>query len=142
MTIESVRISQQARDHLIRMKSRTGIQNWNVLCRWAFCLSLAEPSVPAYSSIKADSSVEMTWRTFGGVYHAVYAALLRERCILDGLGVEEYILEEQFKLHLHRGIGYLFGNRSIQGIQHLIDIGERIRTGPEASRLDSNLQAS
>jgi hypothetical protein len=25
---------------LIRLKTRTGITQWNILCRWAFCLSL------------------------------------------------------------------------------------------------------
>jgi len=108
MTIDHIRLSQQAKEQLIRLKSKTGIQQWNILCRWAFCLSLAEPSIPSPTKIPADSNVEMTWKVFGGQYEDVYTTLLKERCRKDGLGTEEDCLAEQFKLHLHRGIGYLF----------------------------------
>ena len=40
--IETVRISEKGKTQLITLKRRTGIQNWNVLCRWAFCISLKE----------------------------------------------------------------------------------------------------
>lgn len=46
MAVEHVRVSQQAKDHLVRLKRITGIKNWNVLCRWALCVSLAEESTP------------------------------------------------------------------------------------------------
>ena len=35
MAIEHIRVSQHAKDQLIRLKRVTGIKNWNVLCRWA-----------------------------------------------------------------------------------------------------------
>ena len=38
----SVRVNQQAKDQLIKLKRITGIKQWNVLCRWALCLSLAQ----------------------------------------------------------------------------------------------------
>ena len=44
MAVEHVRISQDARDKLIKLKRVTGIKNWNVLCRWGLCASLAETS--------------------------------------------------------------------------------------------------
>jgi DNA sulfur modification protein DndE len=78
--IEHIRLSQQAKDQLLRLKRKTGIQHWNVLCRWAFCISLAEPGVPPPAKIPADSSVEMTWKVFGGVYSDIYLALLKQRC--------------------------------------------------------------
>ena len=65
MLLEHIRLSEQARDQLIKVKRYTGIPHWNTLCRWAFCVSLAEPSPPAPAKIPADSSVEMNWRTFG-----------------------------------------------------------------------------
>ena len=46
MFLKQFKISQQEKEKLIRVKSRTGIQNWNVLCRWAFCWSIAQPSIP------------------------------------------------------------------------------------------------
>lgn len=107
MAIEHIRLSQQAKDQLIKLKRSTGIQNWNVLCRWAFCLSLAEPSSPAPMKIPSDSNIEMTWKVFAGNHQELYFALLKERCNSYGLGVEQDVLSEQFRLHLHRGIGHL-----------------------------------
>jgi DNA sulfur modification protein DndE len=120
MPIEHIRLSQQAREQLIRLKRRTGIQNWNVLCRWAFCTSLGEEGVPPAAKIPADSSVEMTWRVFGGAYSDIYVALLKERCRRDGLEINDENLNLQFRLHLHRGIGYLSGDKQITSISTLI----------------------
>lgn len=106
MAIEHIKLSQQAKDQLVQLKRATGIQNWNVLCRWAFCLSLAEPSIPAPSKIPSDSNLEMTWKIFAGNHQDVYFALLKHRCANDALSPQED-LAEHFRLHLHRGIGYL-----------------------------------
>lgn len=114
MPIEHIRLSKQAREQLIRLKRYTGIEHWNVLCRWAFCRSLAEPSVPPPAKIPADSNVEMSWRVFGGRHHEVYLALLKERCLRDGLGTEDDVLASQFRLHLHRGIAYLSSDRRLR----------------------------
>ncbi len=122
---ETIRLSQKAKDQLVKLKRNTGLMQWNVLCRWAFCLSLAEESVPPAARIPSDSSVEMTWKVFGGKYEALYLALLRQRCHKDGLGVEDETLVTQFRLHLHRGIGYLAGDRDIRGLGDLMGkIGE------------------
>ena len=122
MTIEHVKVSQQAKDHLIRLKRVTGIKNWNVLCRWALCVSLAEPSAPSNSAAHPDSNVEMTWRVFGGRYADLYLALLKERCLLDGLDTDDATLAQQFRLHLHRGIAYLAGNRKHCSIETLVSL--------------------
>lgn len=114
MSLDHIRVSKQAREQLIRLKRHTGVEHWNVLCRWAFCRSLSEPSVPPASRIPADSNVEMSWRVFGGRHHAIYLGLLRERCLRDGLDVCEDVLDEQFRLHLHRGIAYLANDRRIR----------------------------
>jgi DNA sulfur modification protein DndE len=116
MPIEHIRLSQQAKDQLLKLKRRTKIQHWNVLCRWAFCISLAEPGIPPPTRIPADSSVEMTWKVFGGPYADIYLALLKKRCREDGLETTEEVLATQFRLHLHRGIGYLAADREITSI--------------------------
>ena len=69
MSVKQIRLSLQARDQLIRLKSRTGIQQWNILCRWAFGLSLRETTPPTPVDIPSDSNVEMTWHVFGGEHH-------------------------------------------------------------------------
>ena len=121
MFLETIRLSQREKEHLVQLKRRTKIANWNVLCRWAFAASLAEPSVPPEAKLASDSSIEMAWRVFGGEYSDLYEALLRQRCQQDGLGTDAETLAKYFRLHLHRGIGYLFADRSLQSIRHLVE---------------------
>ena len=121
--VSTIRLSVTAREQLITLKRHTGIRQWNVLCRWAFTTSLAELSMPPRQVHPADSNVEMTWKVFGGTHEAVYAALLIERCIADGLPVTEEVLAEQFRLHLHRGIAYLVGSRESRSIEGLVQRG-------------------
>lgn len=120
MAIDHIRVSMQAREQLIRLKRHTGIEHWNVLCRWAFCRSLSEPTTPPPAKIPADSNVEMSWKVFGGRHSDLYMALLKARCLKDGLGVDEESLSQQFRLHLHRGIAYLANDRDIRDIAALI----------------------
>lgn len=120
MSLEHIRISEHAKDQLITLKRRTGIMQWNVLCRWAFCTSLAEIQPPPNTKTPADSNVEMTWRVFGGPHHELYLALLKERCVRDGFGTSDEVLEIQFRLHLHRGIGYLFGDKQMKDLEALL----------------------
>lgn len=119
MSIEQIRLSQTAKEQLIRLKRRTGIKNWNALCRWGFCRSLAESTQPSPVPIPADSSVEMTWRTFAGPHATVYTALLKARCHKDGIEPTDELLNQHFRLHLHRGIAYLAGDKSLQQIEDL-----------------------
>lgn len=123
MAIEHIRLSQKAKDQLIKLKRVTGIEHWNVLCRWALCVSLAEASIPPQSKIPADSNVEMSWKVFGGRYADLYMALIKERCVRDGLGVDSDTVAQQFRLHLHRGISYLFGNKKLRSIDDLLALG-------------------
>jgi DNA sulfur modification protein DndE len=120
MSIKQIRLSSQAKDQLIRLKTKTGIQQWNVLCRWAFCLSLRQPTPPSLVDVPADSNVEMTWQVFGGEAQELYLALLKERCRRDGLGGEDGVLASQFRLHLHRGIGYLASPQTIRSVGDLV----------------------
>ena len=120
MSIKQVRLSGQAKDQLIRLKTRTGITQWNILCRWAFCLSLRQPSPPTPVEVPADSNVEMSWPVFGGDAHEIYLAMLKERCARDGLAPSEEVLGQQFRLHLHRGISYLATPHAVRSIADLV----------------------
>lgn len=117
---DRVRLSQQARDQLLTLKRRTGLRHWNVLCRWALCRSLAEPSRPPATADPPNNAVEMTWQVFAGDDADVYAALLRYRCLLDGLDADPLTLNTQLRLHLHRGIGYLVADPTIRDIRTLL----------------------
>ncbi len=122
MSIKQIRLSSQAKDQLIRLKSRTGIGQWNILCRWAFCLSLKEPTPPTPVDIPADSNVEMSWHVFGGDCHELYMSVLKERCVADGLDIAPETLNRQFRLHLHRGISYLATPNTIRSISDLMAV--------------------
>jgi len=118
--IERVRLAQTAEEQLIKLKRSTKIKQWNILCRWAFCRSLAEPSVPSPVPIKTDSAVEIAWNVFGGEIADILLIALKQRCHQDGLDTESETLKQQFTLHLHRGIGYLAGDNNIQQIEDLV----------------------
>jgi DNA sulfur modification protein DndE len=118
--VDRVRISQSAKDQLIKLKRVTKIDQWNILCRWAFCRSLAEPTPPSPVAIPSDSNVEMSWQVFGGTVSDLLIIALKQRCRNDELNVNSESLATQFRLHLHRGIGYLSANSRLQGIEQLI----------------------
>jgi DNA sulfur modification protein DndE len=122
MTIETVRISEKDKAYLITLKRKTGIQNWNVLCRWAFCVSLSEPSIPPKEKLQSDSSIEMSWKVFGGIHADVYFSLLVQRCHKDGFTISSKVLNEQFKLHLHRGMAFLATNPKLANITSLFKL--------------------
>lgn len=121
MAIEHIRLSQKEKENLIRLKRVTGIKNWNTLCRWAFCLSLANPEKPRRGKIVSDSTLEMTWKIFGGKLHKVYTALLLQRCKKDGVDLDDDSVMEQFRYHLKRGINQLILDKEIKDIEGLLE---------------------
>jgi DNA sulfur modification protein DndE len=120
--VERVRISQAAKDQLIKLKRVTKIDQWNILCRWALCRSLAEPTPPSPVAIPADSNVEMTWQVFGGAIADILIVVLKQRCYSDGLGFDKETLANQFRLHLHRGIGYLAASPNMKAGEDLVKL--------------------
>ncbi|MFQ1658140.1 DNA sulfur modification protein DndE [Aeromonas veronii] len=116
--IDNIRLSEKAKQQLIVIKRKTGIENWNVLCRWALCLSLAESSVPPFEDIQTDSSVEMTWKVFSGEQSELLSTLFRERFHDESQFYINISINEHFKLHLHRGISFL--NSNIDNINSII----------------------
>ena len=126
MSLETVRLTGRAKNQLVTLKRRTGIENWNILCRWAFCISLAEKHSPRAGTVTGENAVEMTWRTFGGEYSDLYLGLLKQRCLDEGLGADEETLAEQLKLHLHRGIGYLASRKELASIEDLVPGAEKV----------------
>jgi DNA sulfur modification protein DndE len=70
----------------------------------------------------------MTSQVFGGDAHEIYLAVSKERCERDGLGDSDEVLARQFRLHLHRGIGYLAAPQSIRSISDLIRLATEDKT--------------
>ncbi len=118
--IENIRLSERDKERLITLKRTLGLTQWNELCRWAFCMSLADPNPPTAKKIPSDSSIEMTWKTFGGQHHELYLALLSLRCHQDGLPLDDETLRTQFRLHINRGIAAMSGNPKLRSVEALI----------------------
>jgi DNA sulfur modification protein DndE len=123
--INNIKVSQAAKDQLIKLKRVTKIDQWNILCRWAFCRSLAENAPPSIVPIPADSNLEMTWKVFGGEIGDILILALKQRCDRDGLDTAPETLSQQFRLHLHRGIAYLAGDPNLKKVEDLVSLINR-----------------
>jgi DNA sulfur modification protein DndE len=131
MTIETVYLPQKNKDQLIKLKRATGIQYWNVLCRWALCLSLADKTIPSQVAASSNEhAIEMSWKVFGGQEQDLYSALIIERCKQDKMKLEKEVLSLQLRSHLHRGIGLMLDlvkNKKIEGLFELLGV-ESVKT--------------
>ena len=106
---------------LTMIKRRTSLKNWNVLCRWALCLSLAEAIEPPDVPIVSDSNVEMSWDTFAGDHAESYRALILSRCIASGVhNPTPDQLASTFRHHLNRGLSYLRGRDDLATVEQLV----------------------
>lgn len=122
MIIKQIKLSNQSKDKLSRLKGKTGIKNWNILCRWALCYSLKEDSIPTDVPIIQDSNLEMSWFTFGGEDSDLYEALIIAWCQSKGLPLDNDTISKYFKLHLERGISYLSGTNFIKNLDDLLKL--------------------
>ncbi len=113
LTIDTIRLSDKQKSHLVTLKRKTGIENWNVLCRWALCMSLAEDSAPPVEDIPSDSNVEMSWKVFAGEYANIYLAVLRQTYQKQSPQLEGVDFGDFIKLHLNRGISYFMSNNAL-----------------------------
>lgn len=125
MIVRQVKVSEVSKDRLARLKGKTGIKNWNTLCRWAFCYSLAEGSVPTDVDQGPDSNVEMGWHTFTGEAGAAYDVAMIQWCLENEIEVTDANLTKYFKLHLERGIAHLSGTNLIKTVDDLLSIAWR-----------------
>lgn len=122
MHIDNIRLGQQSRDQLIRLKRITGIDNWNVLCRWAFCLSVADKNPPPRQKSIGETAVDISWKTFAGDHADIYAALLIQRAHEEGRPANRETLSELVRIHITRGIGFLTARRQMESIRDMLKI--------------------
>lgn len=115
-----VRLSEQTKDQLIRLKRATGIKTWNILCRWALCASLAESEQLVEAPDGGDSAIEMRWDVFGGELQHIYYALLALGCKENGIDVNDKNISKLARLHIQRGANILTNKNKINSLQELI----------------------
>lgn len=128
MIIKQIKLSAEAKEKLSRLKGKTGIKNWNTLCRWALCYSLSENTIPADIPINSDSNVEMSWYTFAGEHSEIYEAIIKAWCLQMGYPIDELTLSKYFKLHLERGIAHLSGTNFIKNLDSLLELSLEVKS--------------
>ncbi len=109
--IERVRLTTNAKNQLISLKRRTGIEHNNVLCRHALCLSLANPSIPPEESFNFAGGLEIDWRTFTGGNEGIYHNVIIARLLRDQIQPTPNAVRQALILHVHRGLSYLVSRR-------------------------------
>jgi DNA sulfur modification protein DndE len=121
--VEVVRLGPMTKNRLMTLKRRTGIDNWNILCRWAFCLSLQETDAVGERHDEAGVSIEMTWKTFSGDMSHIYESLLVDRAINEGVSCDGVPISILLRRHITRGVSRLVSTQDLAGIGSLLRIG-------------------
>ena len=103
MKLTKIRLTKDSSNRLRFMAGKTGLTP-NLLCRLAFCLSLAEARVPNPDDYPEEER-EFNRYTLLGEYDALFVALLKQRCTEDAVDMD--ILPDYFRAHLNRGVGLL-----------------------------------
>ena len=136
--LESIRVSQRSREILIALKRKTGIENWNIMCRWAFCDSLANPNRPVSGIGSAESNIEMSWETFAGDLSEALLAVFYKRAATDGVRATRTEIAAYFRSHLERGIRQL-GRKPHPALEAMIVIRELGGYSPAAKQTTTDV---
>ena len=123
--IERVRLSASERNTLIRLKTNTGIENWNTLSRWAFCMSLNHDGDISLDDDKSTiGGIEMTWMVFAGKDFKIYQDLLIADCELRQLKATKANLNKLLRAHLSRGINMILSTTS--SLDDLMELADAV----------------
>ena len=109
-TIDLLRTSANVRNSLTRIKTITGIPNWNIICRWAFCLSLKQTSLPREVDEKLDG-IEIDFDTLVGKNKSIYTQLLINNLISHKVEIDKKNLTKYLYAHVNRGVNIIYTNK-------------------------------
>jgi|694.fasta_scaffold04644_8 DNA sulfur modification protein DndE len=73
--IDSIRLTNTEKDLLVRIKRKTGIDSWNILCRWALVIGLTAKDARNRINPEKRDAIEIRWDTFVGKNKHIYNAL-------------------------------------------------------------------
>jgi len=110
LTIDILRTSSNVKSSLTRIKTITGISNWNIICRWAFCLSLKQTSLPREVEEKLDG-VEIDYDTLVGKNKSIYTQLLINNLVTHNVAVDKKNLTKYLYAHVNRGVNIIYTNK-------------------------------
>jgi len=105
--LDKVRLSLKEKNSIKRLKGLTGLENWNVFARWAFCYSLSlNEEIIFTEDDKLD--VEMTWMVFAGKNFKMYQDLLIQECERLNLELTKPNLTKVLRFHLRNGVNKIY----------------------------------
>lgn len=122
MNLSRLRFCEEADQRLRHLKARTSLSA-NLLCRIGFSLSLAEPTIPDPAQYPEDSHREIERGTLTGRYDELFVAMLRQRCLGDGLPTEGAAFEAQFRAHMNRGVLLMY--QQVKSLPDLCKLASR-----------------
>ena len=111
--IDRIRLTSAAKNQLITLKRRTGIEHNNALCRHALCVSLANPAPLPNEKLNFSGGLELDWRTFTGQHETVYYNLVLMRMSNDGTNERSNSVKDAATMHTHRGLSLLVGQKEL-----------------------------
>ncbi len=120
INIDQLRTSASLKNLLTRIKGITSIQNWNVLCRWGFCFSIKQSTLPRMVDEKLDG-VEIDYDVLVGKNKIIYTQLLINNLRRNNIEINKENLTKYLYAHVNRGINiiYNFKLKSISGLLSL-----------------------
>lgn len=117
-TFHRLKISNDATVRLRGLKGRTGLTP-NILCRIALCYSLNNEKISNLVEPDEDGQ-EFNRFTLTGEYDTYFIALVKERCVKDGVDPEQNVIR-YFKTHLNNGIMAIYSRiKTLPDLQNLL----------------------
>ena len=120
INIDQLRTSASIKNLLTRIKSITSIQNWNVLCRWGFCFSIKQSTLPRMVDEKLDG-VEIDYDVLVGKNKIIYTQLLINNLRKNNIEINKENLTKYLYAHVNRGINIIY-NFKLKGISGLLSL--------------------
>lgn len=103
MRFQKIKLSQDASNRFRLLKGNTGLTP-NILCRFAFAHSIENPQ-PVSPEMYDTDGQELNRPTLMGDHDDIIVGLLKERCHVNGLDVEDdSVLVQHLVAHINRGV--------------------------------------
>jgi len=118
--IETLRTTTNVKNLLTRIKGVTGIQYWNVICRWGLCLSIKQSTLPRIVEEKLDG-IEIDYDVFVGKNKIIYTQLLINDLQKHKIEITKENLYKYLYAHVNRGVSIIY-NYKMKSINNLFEI--------------------
>lgn len=108
--IERVKLTATAKQQLITLKRRTGIEHYNIICRHALMTSLGNDKALPAEALNFSGGIEIDWKVFAGEAADTYLNLIAIRAKQDKGQVSAETVRATLTSHVHRGLSLLVSN--------------------------------